>query len=200
MVPAEMVTPYRRYLRATFDMALRAMYRSPPGDQDVLFLLDEFAQLGHCAQVEDAIALVRGYGVRFWLLCQDVSQLKGVYKRWPTFLANATQQIFGTQDLETAKMVSAALGQATIPVTTSGTSTTIRGPGPYSTGSSLSEHAIGRPLMTPDEVTRLGPSDVLILTQGQPPYRLRRLNYLQDPDVGGMWDPNPMHLQAASLS
>lgn len=197
MVPAEMVTPYRRYLRATLDMALRAMYRSPPGDRDVLFLLDEFAQLGHCAQVEDAIALVRGYGVRFWILCQDVSQLKGVYKRWPTFLANATQQIFGTQDLETARLVSSALGQATIPVSSSGTSMTVRGPGPHSSGTSSSEHATGRPLMTPDEVTRLGPSEVIVLAQGQPPYRLNRLSYLEDPQLRGMWDPNPMHFRTA---
>jgi len=33
----------------------------------VLFLLDEFAQLGYMQQIEDAVSLVRGYGAQFWI-------------------------------------------------------------------------------------------------------------------------------------
>ena len=95
-------------------------------------------------------------------------------------------------------MVSGALEQATIPVWTSGTSTTVRGPGSHSTGSSLSHQETGRPLMTPGEVMRPPPSEVLVFTQGHRPFRLDRLDYLEDPDMAGSWDVNPMHQTAAS--
>lgn len=45
----------------------------------------------------------------------------------------------------------------------------------------------------PDEIRRLGPHAVIVLQQGQPPFILRRLNYLTDPECTGMFDPNPMH-------
>jgi type IV secretion system protein VirD4 len=45
---------------------------------------------------------------------QDLSQLKSVYPRWQSFLANTTQQYFGTADYDTARYISDALGQHTI--------------------------------------------------------------------------------------
>jgi type IV secretion system protein VirD4 len=59
----------------------------------VAFLLDEFAQLGRMQAVEDAISLVRGYGAAFWLFVQDLSQLKAIYPKWQTFLANTKQAV-----------------------------------------------------------------------------------------------------------
>jgi type IV secretion system protein VirD4 len=56
--------------------------------------------------------------------------------------------------------------------------------GSASTSSSTSEHLQGRPLLTPDEIMRLGPT--------KPPYRLDRVNYLTNPTYAGRFDPNPM--------
>jgi type IV secretion system protein VirD4 len=52
-----------------------------------LFLIDEMPALG---PLEDAFGLVRGYKVQIAGICQDLAQLKALYKeRWASFLANA---------------------------------------------------------------------------------------------------------------
>jgi type IV secretory pathway TraG/TraD family ATPase VirD4 len=53
----------------------------------------------------------------------------------------------------------------------------------------------GRPLLTPDEVMRLGPRPI-VLVQGERPYLLERLNYLADLDYAGRAAPNPYHASA----
>ena len=58
-------------------------------EHEVLFLLDEFAQLGRFSPVEDGISVVRGYGGRFWILVQDLSQLRALY---PTDCGNFPKQ------------------------------------------------------------------------------------------------------------
>ena len=76
------------WLRLVIVSALRALYT--PGGLRTLFMLDEFAQLGHLAPIEDAFGLVRGYGVQLWPVLQDLNQLKALYKdRWETFVGNA---------------------------------------------------------------------------------------------------------------
>ena len=45
----------------------------------VLYLLDEFAALGHLAPVERAMGLMAGYGVQLWPILQDVHQLRATY-------------------------------------------------------------------------------------------------------------------------
>lgn len=80
-----------------------------------LFLLDEFAALGRLEAVERAIGLMAGYGIQLWPILQDMSQLRDLYgTRAGTFIANAgVQQVFGVNDLETAKWLSQSIGQQT---------------------------------------------------------------------------------------
>jgi type IV secretory pathway TraG/TraD family ATPase VirD4 len=120
---------------------------------------------------------------------QDLSQLKAVYPRWQSFLANTAQQFFGTADYDTARYLSSALGQQTIHFETAGSSYSNQGISkPGSVSSSLGEHVQGRALLTPDEVMRLGPTRPLILIAGEPPYLLDRVNYLTDPAYFGRFD------------
>jgi type IV secretory pathway TraG/TraD family ATPase VirD4 len=44
-------------------------------------------------------------------------------------------------------------------------------------GTSVSEPEVGRSLMTPDEVRRMGADEVLIFTRGHPAIRAARLQY-----------------------
>jgi hypothetical protein len=93
---------------------------------------------------------------------QDLSQLKGVYPRWQTFMANSAKVFFGTDDYDTAKYVSDSLGQATIEYETqnegknSGSGIS-GGGGSMNRGKSAgsSQQFAGRNLLTPDEVMRL---------------------------------------------
>jgi type IV secretion system protein VirD4 len=145
-------------------------------------------------RLADSITLLRGYGAQLWVFVQDLSQLKAVYPRWQSFLANTAQQFFGTADYDTARYLSGALGQQTIRFVTAGSSSSDQGIiGSASTSSSTGEHLQGRPLLTPDKIMRLGPTRPLILIAGEPPYRLDRVNYLTDPAYAGRFDPNTMH-------
>ena len=122
-----------------------------------------------------------------------------VYPSWQSFLANTTQQFFGTADYDTAKYLSDALDQFTIRYRTSSQSSqtgfTTR-PGGGSTGSG--EHLQGRSLMTPDEIMRLGPTRPIVMISGEAPYLLDRLNYLSDAPYTGRFDLNPMHAAQAA--
>jgi type IV secretory pathway TraG/TraD family ATPase VirD4 len=188
------------FVRGFIGLALDAIIAVPTRPAyRVAFFLDEFGQLGRMDRLADSITLLRGYGAQLWVFVQDLSQLKAVYPRWQSFLANTSQQFFGTADYDTARYLSGALGQQTIRFETGGSSYSDQGiGGPASTSSSTGEHFQGRSLLTPDEIMRLGPSRPIILIAGEPPYLLDRVSYLADPAYAGRFDPNPMHLPQAA--
>jgi type IV secretion system protein VirD4 len=141
---------------------------------------------------------MNAYGVQLWAFVQDLSQLKADYPRWQSFLANMSQQFFGTADYDTARYLSAALGQETIRYETRSSSISEGSFGrPGSASSSTGEHFQGRSLLTPDEVMRLGPSRPFVLVSGERPYLLDRVSYLTDPAYAGKFDPNPLYLTPA---
>lgn len=193
VMPPDRLRTYRAFVRGFFGLALSAITRTqtqPP--HKVLFLLDEFAQLGHMTQIEDGISLVSGYGAAFWLFVQDLSQLKGVYKKWQTFLANSARQFFGTSDCDTARYISESLGKETITYRTTSRSTNT-GFGAKGGSTSTSEHVQARDLLTPDEVMRMSPENPIVFVPAEPPYYLKRLNYLTDPGCAGQFDANPFY-------
>lgn len=193
VMPPDRLAAQSRFMRVLVGAALSAITATNDKPRfNVLFLLDEFAQLGRMPAIEDAISLVRGYGARFWLFVQDLSQLKGVYPKWQTFLANSAKQFYGTADFESAKYISDMLGQSTIEFKTFGDSASSSMQG-GSSGTSTSQQLKARSLLTPDEVMRQGPNRPIVLIQGERPYILARLNYLTDSDYIGLADPNPFH-------
>ena len=206
ILPAHHLDTYSRWLRLTVGCALNEMVHSPGplGEQPagrVLFLLDEFAQLGRMEPVVRAVSLLAGYGAQLWLFLQDLSQLKGTYpERWSTFLANTdVLQAFGTNDHETARLLSELTGEATIYVET-GSESLSRSRGRHasrSEGRSQSYAERSRKLLLPDEVRRLPRGAQLLLLGGQRPVLARKLDYLHDRAfvVGGepLFDSNPMH-------
>jgi type IV secretion system protein VirD4 len=69
VIPPERLGSHGRWLRLVAGSAIHAMLQAPNlSPHRVLFLLDEFAQLGRLQPLEQAITLLRGYGVRLWLL------------------------------------------------------------------------------------------------------------------------------------
>lgn len=201
VLPANKIGPNARFVRAFIGSVIAAITSSTtqPAHR-VAFLLDEFGQLGYMKQIEDAVSLMRGYGLAFWVFIQDLSQLKGVYPKWQTFLANSAKTFYGTDDFDTAKYVSDSLGKATIEYETENSGRN-SGTGLSGGGSSMnrgkstgtSQQLAGRELLTPDEVMRLGPERPIILVKGEYPYQLARLNYLVDAEYVGKADPNPYH-------
>ena len=201
VMPANRIGPNARFLRLFISSVIAAITSSnvQPAHR-VAFLLDEFGQLGYMKQIEDAVSLLRGYGLAFWVFIQDLSQLKGTYPKWQTFLANSAKSFFGTDDYDTAKYISDSLGKATIEFETENTgknsgSGLSGGGGSMNRGKSTgtSQQFTGRELLTPDEVMRLGPEHPIVLVRGERPYLLDRLNYLADAEYAGRFDANPYH-------
>lgn len=113
VLPFKQMEAQGRWLRLLITSALEELTEEPrPGDGRVLFMLDEFAQLGRLPAIERALALVRGYGVQLWPFIQDLPQLKSVYPdRWESFLSSAgVVQFFTPNDKMTADYVSDRCG------------------------------------------------------------------------------------------
>ena len=193
VLPPNKLATNSRFLRGFIGLALAAITGSNIRPRlPVVFMLDEFAQLGRMAAVEDAIPLVRGYGAAFWIFVQDLSQIKAVYPKWQTFLANAAQQYFGVADYDTARYVSEMLGQTTVEFQTRSTSNQDFKFGHGST--STSQQFTGRALLTPDEVMKN--RGAMVFIAGERPYGLQPLNYLSDPEYAGLAGLNPYYAAA----
>ncbi|EHK2967903.1 type IV secretory system conjugative DNA transfer family protein [Salmonella enterica] len=195
VMPPHSLHAYRGYVRGFFGQALMSILATglqKSGDLRVLFLLDEFAQLGHMNIVAEKLSVIRGYGAAMWFIMQNLGQLKETYPRWQDFFANCNaKQWFGTSDVDTAEYISKSLGKLTVEYQTANSSSgSSIGTGVSSnSGAGSSQQFTGRDLMTADEIMRL-PTDVAIVqVQGEAPHRLRRLNYLTDPEYAGLFDP-----------
>lgn len=118
VLPGMRMATHFRWLRLIVQMALTAVERKPVpyGDLPVLFMLEEFAALGHMRPIEVAAGLLAGAGVRLWPVVQDFSQLKAHYpKSWETFVGNAgTIQAFAIGETTTAEYLSNMLGNTQV--------------------------------------------------------------------------------------
>ncbi len=198
MLPSDRFDGYARWLRLMIASALLAMARTRgQPTQRVLFLLDEFGHLGRMRPVEQDIGLVGGLGVTFWLIVQDLSQLRSTYfETWPTFLANVdVLQAFGVNDWDTADYLSKMTGEATVLVESEYHSHGLsRGPrGQHQLGAGRTRTEMARRLLLPDEVRRLAPEAQLLFPKGDAPLFVKRLNYLTDEEFAGKADPNPLY-------
>jgi type IV secretion system protein VirD4 len=204
ILPPHHLHSHGRWLRLLIASALRVLTATPGQPQhNVLLLLDEFPVLGRLPAVEEAIAYARSYGITIWMLIQDLSQLRQVYRTsWETLLANTRiKQAFGTADEATADYLSRLTGQATVRVEShnlSRGSTTSRGWLPQRQHG-LAHHLgeTGRRLLLPDEIRRLPANRQLLFLSGHPPLLTARLDYRHHPTLAPRADPNPLYRPAA---
>lgn len=188
VMPPERLAANYRIIRLFISLLITSVTRIKEKPAvPALFLFDEFAQLGKMTLIEDSLSLIRGYGASYWFIIQDLSQLKAVYKKWQSFLANTTKQFFAASDIDTAKYISESLGKKTLQ---------------YFTGRVDNDHQIAgqenlsylsRNLLNPDEVMRLKPDDVLVFSRAENAFKMTRLNYLTDEEYAGHFKANPMH-------
>lgn len=187
VLPPDRLSTYSRWLRLLVSQSLLDMARDPAKPAvPVLYLLDEFAALGHLAPVERAMGLMAGYGVQLWPILQDVHQLRATYgQRAGTFLSNAgVLQVFGVNDHDSARLVSDLLGQETVVF-----QTIARALDSEKSGISYSQQHTARPLLTPDEVRNLPAHGQLLFLAGQRPIVAGKLAYYADPEFRGAFDP-----------
>ena len=146
----------------------------------VLFLMDEFASLGKMTQFEQASAYFRGYRVRFMMIIQDLPQLERHYERagLNSFLGMSKVKVtFASGDYQTAEVISKYLG--TFGARTESVSERTGVPFFASQGSrSISQTS--RYLLLPQEILQLPPDDEIIMVEGLPPIRARKIRYFNE--------------------
>ena len=184
VIPPERISAFNRWLRLLITQSLTEMARerSKP-NQPVLYLLDEFAALGRLEPVETAMGIMAGYDVQLWPILQDIHQLKAHYGQMAgTFFSNAAVlQVFGINDVDTAKLVSDLSGQETRSFST-------RNHAVGSGHDSYSEQLTGRPLLTLDEVRNLPQDEQLVFMTGLNPIKSKKIRYFSDQAFDGLFD------------
>ncbi|MEL6828038.1 MAG: type IV secretory system conjugative DNA transfer family protein [Pseudomonadota bacterium] len=118
-LPPQRMHDTSRFLRLMITACLERMYEiegKPETGHPVLFILDEFASLRHMAVIEHAAGYSAGFGVKLWLILQDVTQLQRYYREgWETFMGNAGLiQAFANSDHTTLEYLSKKIGQTEI--------------------------------------------------------------------------------------
>ncbi|WP_028389294.1 type IV secretory system conjugative DNA transfer family protein, partial [Legionella fairfieldensis] len=161
----------------------------------LLCMIDEFPSLGKLEILQESLAFVAGYGIKFYLICQDINQLKSREKGYgpdESITSNChIQNAYPPNRLETAKHLSELTGITTIVkenITTSGSRT-----GLFLNQASRTFQESQRPLLTDDECLRMpGPKknaeglieeagDMVIYAAGFPAIYGRQPLYFNDP-------------------
>jgi type IV secretion system protein VirD4 len=139
----------------------------------LLLMIDEFPSLGRLDVFAESLALVAGYGIKACLIAQDLSQIHAAYGHDEAITSNChTRVAFAPNRIETARLLSQMTGETTVRHAHRTVS---------SSGASISEPEVARPLITADEVMRLSANEALIFTSGRPAIRARKLRYYNDP-------------------
>ncbi|MBR3622374.1 MAG: type IV secretory system conjugative DNA transfer family protein, partial [Selenomonadaceae bacterium] len=146
--------------------------------QRLLLMLDEFPQLGNLKQMELALAVCAGYGIKICIVSQDVNQLNKEYTKDNSIGSNCHVHIYFTPNIDaggaTAESISKQLGKKTIKTVS------------HSDGGGLgkgsnSESLTGRNLMDPDEVSHMSSEEEIVFVAGNHPIKGKKFRYYLSP-------------------
>lgn len=157
----------------------------------LLLMLDEFPSLGKLDVFEESLAFIAGYGLKAYLIIQDISQLWTAYGKDESIFSNCHVRVaYAPNKIETAELLSKMTGTATIVKHSHSYSGSLYG---AQSNVSTSTQETQRPLLTADEVMRLPaarkdargnvtePGDMLIFMAGQTPIYGKQILYFMDP-------------------
>jgi type IV secretion system protein VirD4 len=161
----------------------------------LLLLIDEFPSLNRMEVFADALSYMAGYGLKAYLITQDIRQIVDAYGNNESIVSNCHVRIaFAPNQFETAELLSKMTGTTTVQKATFNYSGSRFSPVMSHVNASV-DH-IERPLMTPDEVLRLkppqkkseggsehivAPGQMLIFVSGHRPILGTQMLYFLDP-------------------
>lgn len=195
-------------VRLLFQQAVAILQASEPGDDEpypVLFLLDEFPQLGRMTALEKAISTIRSYGGRMMIVAQSLSQLRGAYGNdgAQNFLANCRLQLFmAPADSETPDYVSKAIGNFTRKARSKSWMMGQIGK------SNIQEREEGARLLRPEDLRSLSADDCVLLIQDSDPVLAQKVRFFEDRNLqssfesqtGGLPLPKSLGVSAEPVS
>ena len=161
----------------------------------LLLMMDEFPALGRLDFFQSQLSYLAGYGIKAFLVIQDLSQLYAAYGQTESIVSNCHVRVaFAPNKVETAQLLSTMAGLATVR----------KGRRMYS-GNRLapwlshvmeSEEEMQRPLITPDEVMRLPEDNALVFVAGERPIWAMKARYFEDPRLESRTGlPAPSHCE-----
>ena len=205
VVPPSDKIRLRRLIRLMFTMVVNRLTERMAFDGSeqkrnnhrLLFLIDEFPSLKRMEIFADALSYMAGYGLKAYLIAQDIRQIVDAYGQNESIVSNCHVRIaFAPNQVETAEMLSKMTGTTTVQKASFNFSGSRFSPVMSHVNASV-DH-IERPLMTPDEIMRLRPpkkegsgdsevitepGDMLIFVSGHFPILGMQMLYFADPEL-----------------
>ena len=141
----------------------------------VRLMMDEFCNVALPDEFGKIQATMRSRNIMSTIILQNISALKALYKNeWEGLLGNADTMLYlGGNEQSTHKYISEMLGKQTIKVQSSGQTKGRNG------SMSINYQAIGRELMTPDEVRAMDNRYALLFIRGEYPVMDQKLDILK---------------------
>ncbi len=143
-------------------------------DNQVYFLLDEFANIGQIPDFNKKLSTTRSLGISISIVVQSLDQLEALYKdNYENIIGNCDTKVFlGSSSLKTCEYFQKSMGQTTINVRNRSVS---KDKDELSKqGVSISMQKQARDLMTVDELTRLDPNEEIILVRTLKPIKAKK--------------------------
>lgn len=210
VLPVRYLASCGKWFRLILASALDALLNEESG-LPVLCIMDEFAQLGRLAVIENTLGLAAGLGLQLWPILQDLTQLKDLYpRRWETFLGCAgVQMFFAPREFTTSDEISKLCGDKTIRVAAKSLSLSEnKSAGSLGNASEgrtqgTSETIQARRAMLPQEIRQMTDSEFLLFVdvlQGQFSQMMRKPYWKQtechDKNGRPLFCPDPYHKPA----
>jgi type IV secretion system protein VirD4 len=160
----------------------------------LLFLIDEFPSLKRMEIFSDALSYMAGYGLKAYLITQDIRQIVDEYGPNESIVSNCHIRVaYAPNQYDTAELLSKTAGTKTIQKASFNYSGSRLSPIMSHVNASVEQ--VERPLLTPDEVMRLrppkkqgqgneerivAPGDMLIFVSGHYPILGTQILYFND--------------------
>lgn len=150
----------------------------------IRFIGNELANVGRIPQLAERASVMRSKGISVQLFFQAQSQVEKEYKEdAKSLIQNCDTTVFlGTNDKDTAKEMSEALGDKTIQVqSTSQQMTTF-----VTVNPNESKQYQARRLRTPDEIRKNSRRKNIILQNASNPFETIKMPYVEHPKIKGL--------------
>jgi type IV secretion system protein VirD4 len=173
------------FFQQLIDLNVRSIpERDPDYRHPALLMLDEFPVLGALPHLASAFAYIAGYGVRVVMVAQSPAQLASPHLYGPelasVILDNCgVECVFGTKNRLVAEELSARAGDQTVSGVTQNRPRFFGFLQWHKQSEALHPHR--RPILLPQEVTRLPGHKQLVLRAGIPPVLADKLRWYEDP-------------------